>query len=118
MPAEYERRHREREKYLVLRFYAKVLSILSYAALVIGTLFAILVIPFAEEPMPVRISAAFTAVVMSGVYFVTLQSTAQAIYLLFDVARDSKISREMLAKAPAPAAAPAAPPQPKPAPGD
>lgn len=115
MPAEFERRRREREKYLVLRFYAKVLSLLSYLALAIGTLFAILVIPFAEEPMPVRMLSAFTAVVMSAVYFVTLQSTAQAIYMLFDVARNSKISREILEKA-NPAAG--SPPQPKPAPGD
>ena len=116
MQQDIERRRREREKYLVLRFYAKVLSLLSYIALVIGTLFAILVIPFAEEPMPVRISAAFTAVVMAGVYFVTLQSTAQAIFLLFDVARNTKTSREILEKA-NPAVAPT-PPPPKPAPGD
>lgn len=110
-----ERRHTEREKYLVLRLYARVLSVISYVVLVGMELFAVLVIPLANAPIPERVSIAFTSAIMGGVYFVILRATAQAIYLLFDVARNSKTTRELLEKTSA-AAAPTS--QPRPAPGD
>jgi len=112
MHQSFERRRAEREKYLVLRVYARLLTGLGYVVLVGGVLFAVLVLVFAEVPMQLRISNAFTALVMAAVYFVIVRATAQAIYLLFDVARNSKASRELLEKTAAPA------PQPKPAPGD
>ncbi|MBI4467260.1 MAG: hypothetical protein HY656_07530 [Acidobacteria bacterium] len=124
MQQQFERRREEREKYLVLRLYARVVSGLSYTAAVVGPLFAVLVIAFGDMPVPLRISNAFLALVMGGVYFVILRATAQAIYLLFDVARNTKTSRELLEKAGAPGTAPSPPrpapavPQPKPAPGD
>ena len=117
-PQSIERRHVEREKYLVLRVYARVLSVLGYGSLVVGTLFALLVVAFAEVPVPLRISNAFLALMLGGVYFIVLRSTAQAIYLLFDVARNSKTTRELLEKTSAAAAAPPPSPQPRPAPGD
>ncbi len=117
MQPQQERRHVEREKYVVLRFYARVLSVLGYGALVVGTLFALLVVAFAEVPLPLRISNAFLALAMGGVYFIILRSTAQAIYLLFDVARNSRTSRELLEKSGAAATPPPAL-QPRPTPGD
>jgi len=116
MQPQQERRRAEREKYLVLRVYARVLSVLGYGAMVVGALFALLVVAFAEVPVPLRISNAFLALMLGGVYFIILRSTAQAIYLLFDVARNSRASRELLEKSSAPAPPPA--PQPRPAPGD
>ncbi|OFV84897.1 MAG: hypothetical protein A2620_06985 [Acidobacteria bacterium RIFCSPHIGHO2_01_FULL_67_28] len=101
---------------MVLRVYARVLSVLGYGALVVGTLFALLVVAFAEMPVPLRISNAFLALMLGGVYFIILRSTAQAIYLLFDVARNSRTTRELLEKSGAPAPPPS--PQPRPAPGD
>jgi pilus assembly protein TadC len=118
MQPQQERRHAEREKYLVLRFYARVLSVLGFGSLAVGTLFALLVVAFAEMPVPLRISNAFVALLLGGVYFIILRSTAQAIYLLFDVARNSKASRELLEKTRPSAPAPAPTPQPRPAPGD
>ncbi len=115
-PQTIERRHVEREKYLVLRVYARVLSVLGFGSLVVGTLFAVLVVAFADMPVPLRVSNAFLALMLGGVYFIILRSTAQAIYLLFDVARNSKTTRELLEKTSAAAAPPS--PQPRPAPGD
>lgn len=114
MQPDFERRRSEREKYLVLRLYARLLTWMGYIALVGGTLFAALVIPLAEEPMPARIFTAFVSAVSGVIYFLILRATAQAIYLLFDVARNSKASRELLEKAGGAAAAAA----PKPAPAD
>lgn len=113
MAQQLERRRGEREKYVVLRLYARMLSAMGYVALVGGVLFAILVMLFADVPVPLRVSNAFVSLVLGGVYFVVVRATAQAIYLLFDVARNSKVSRELLEKTGAGAV-----PQPKPAPGD
>lgn len=92
-----DRRRREREKYMVLRFYAKTLSVLSYFSLII-VLFASLVLLFGEMSLLQRIFYSVLMLLGAGTYFVILQSTAQAIYLLFDVARNSKASRDMLEK--------------------
>ena len=116
MQAQEDRRRVEREKYRVLRFYARVLSVLGFGSAVVGTLFAVLVVAFAELPIPLRISNAILALALGAVYFIILRSTAQAIYLLFDVARNSKTTRELLEEKGAGAATPSA--QPRPAPGD
>lgn len=109
-----ERRRPGREKYLVLRFYARLLSALGFVGLVAGVLFAVLAILYADVPMQLRFSNAFAAVVLGAVYFIIVRATAQAIYLLFDVARNSKASRELLEQT---GAAPTDP-QSKPASGD
>lgn len=108
------RRRRDREKYLILRFYARVLSLLAYAGVVVGLVFAVLVIFFAELPLALRLSNALVSVGAGAVYFVILRATAEAIYLLFDVARHSRASRELLERAGATAAAP----PPRTGPGD
>lgn len=117
MQPEIERRHREREKYLVLRLYARVLSGLGYGSATVGLLFGVLIFFFGDMPVPLRISNGFISLLLGATYFLILRATAEAIYLLFDVARNSKAIRETLEK-PAAAAPPTAVPQPRPVPGD
>ncbi|MFQ5724616.1 MAG: hypothetical protein ACE5G6_08980 [Terriglobia bacterium] len=93
------RRHLQREKYLVLRFYAKLLSLLGFGAAAVGVLFGVLVLLYAEADDKLRYSRALLSGLLGGLSFVILRATAQVIYLLFDVARLARANQEALEKA-------------------
>ncbi len=93
------RRDADREKYLALRFYARALSILGFGAAAVGVIFALLIIFYAEASDELRYSRALLSALLGGVGYIILRATAQAIYLLFDLARNTRASREALEKA-------------------
>ncbi|MDA2912414.1 hypothetical protein MYX77_00380 [Acidobacteriia bacterium AH_259_A11_L15] len=100
MPEAYERRRQpERGKYLILRFYAKLLSFLGFGAAVVGVVFGVLIVLYAEADDKLRYSRALLSVLLGGLTFVILRATAQVIYLLFDVARLARANQEALEKA-------------------
>lgn len=103
-----ERRRQQREKYVVLRFYAKMVSWLSFIGLGVALLFGLLVIVYGEMPASQRFWYGFISAAGGLIYFVLFRAAAEAIYLLFDVARHSRASRELLEKAQS-AAGPARP---------
>lgn len=99
MPVMPEKRRSDREKYTVLRFYAKLLSVLSYFFLTLGATVAV-VLALVGPGLPAqRLAMGFLSLVAGGLYYVLLQAGAQAIYLLFDMARNSKATRTLLEQA-------------------
>ena len=99
--ADYERRRTEREPYGTLRALAQLQMFSSYASLVLGILGAAIVMVFAPVPGPAKLIGVLIFLLSGGLGFFHLRAQAQTIYLLFDIARNSRMSRELLEKAPA-----------------
>ncbi|MFQ5816996.1 MAG: hypothetical protein ACE5H2_03440 [Terriglobia bacterium] len=97
---EYERRRTEREKYGALRALAQLNRFYSYTSLVLGILAAAMVMAFAEMPGPAKLIFVFVFLLSGGFGFFHLQAQAQMIYILFDIARNSRVSCELLEQTP------------------
>jgi hypothetical protein len=93
---ERRRRGSRREKYPVLRLYTRVISLSSFVVLVMGVLFGVLVMLYAEQPLRTRLGNGLTAIGLGFAYFVIARSVAEVLYLLLDVARHTRASREIL----------------------
>ncbi|MBI4461379.1 MAG: hypothetical protein HY653_00590 [Acidobacteria bacterium] len=98
---EYERRRMEREEYGALRALAKLQSFSSYASLALGVLAASILVAFAPLPGPAKLAGLLICLLFGGVLYFFLRAQAQMIYILFDIARNSRASRERLEKMPA-----------------
>ncbi|MFQ5927094.1 MAG: hypothetical protein ACE5MH_06630 [Terriglobia bacterium] len=98
---EHERRRTEREQYGTLRALAKLHSFSSYTSLVLGILAAAAVMVFASWPGPGKLAVVLICLLAGGMGFFALRAQAQLIYILFDIARNSRLSHELLEKVPA-----------------
>ena len=97
---EYERRRTEREQYVALRLLAKAHSFSAFASLVLGILAAAIVVAFSDEPGPAKLAGVLIFLLAGGLGFFHLRAQSQVIFMLFDIARNSRMSRELLEKAP------------------
>lgn len=95
-PEERRRRGNNREKYPVLRFYAKIVNLSSLVVATVGVVFAALIAIYAEQPPLERATSALIALGVALFYFVVARGTAEMIYLLVDVAQNARITRELL----------------------
>lgn len=99
--ADYERRRTEREQYGILRALAKLQIFSSYLALGLGILGAAIVVAFTPIPGPAKLAALLIFLLSGGLLYFHLRAQAQMIYILFDIARNTRVSRELLEKTPA-----------------
>lgn len=97
---EYERRQSEREEYGTLRALAKLQSFGSYLSLALGILFAGIWVGFMGVPGPIKLAGLLIFLLSGGLVFFHLRAQAQMIYILFDIARNSRMSREFLDRRP------------------
>ncbi|MFQ5778104.1 MAG: hypothetical protein ACE5IP_08860 [Terriglobia bacterium] len=91
-----ERRKTERQRYRVLRAHAKMLSYESYTGLVAGVFVAGVLFAYVEEVFVVRFGFAFLTLLASAAYFRFARAHAQVIYILFDIAHNTRVNREAL----------------------
>jgi len=73
--------------YEVLRSLAKIYTVLAPLVLIIMVLMGLGNLA-GSAPLPAKISASVGLLIMGGVYYLLMQSVAQAIYLLFDISGD------------------------------
>ncbi len=99
--AEYERRRTEREEYATLRALARLQGLTGYASLGLGILGAAVVVSLADLPGPAKLAATLILLLAGWFGYFLLRAQAQMIYILFDIARNSRISRERLEGPPA-----------------
>ena len=97
MAGEEKRKPGGRERpYLELRVVAKVYSIL--APIVGGVLLfiGVFVLWFTEEPLFRRLLTGVLTIVGAAAYYFILKAASQVIYILFDIARYARETKEAL----------------------
>jgi hypothetical protein len=94
--SEYERRHSERDDYATLRALARLQGLTGYASLGLGILGAAVVVAFAGLPGPAKLAATLILLLAGWFGYFLLRAQAQMIYILFDIARNTRLSRELL----------------------
>ncbi len=100
MPPNWDRRRQGngRERYPALRLYAKVINLTGFVGLVVGVVFAVLVLLFAEESLPQRVAHSAMALGAAAVYFIVVRAAAEIFFLLLDVARNLNATRDLVEK--------------------
>ena len=76
MPPNWDRRRQGdgRERYPALRLYAKVINLTGFAGLVVGVVFAVLVLLFTEESLLERVAHSAMALGAAGAYFIVVRA--------------------------------------------
>jgi len=100
MPPNWDRRRQGdgRERYPALRLYAKMINLTGFAGLVVGVIFAVLVLLFAEEPLLDRVAHSAMALGAAGACFIVVRAAAEIFFLLLDVARNLNATRDLVEK--------------------
>ncbi len=84
----------ERASYQDIRVYARMVTWSSFVVLVLGAVLGVLIILFGAQPLWTRVSNGFWAMVGGGVYFILARASADILYLLLDMARNSYLSKK------------------------
>ncbi|MCH7566917.1 MAG: hypothetical protein IH787_04570 [Nitrospirae bacterium] len=84
----------ERRSYQDIRVYARMVTWSSFVVLVLGAVLGVLIIWFGAQPLWARVSNGFWAMVAGGVYFILARASADILYLLLDMARNSYLSKK------------------------
>lgn len=79
--------------YLALRVLAKVYSILAPVILAIMILVGLASL-IREAPLAEKVSSSIAILVAGSIYYLVMKAISQAIYLLFDIARNTGRSAE------------------------
>lgn len=92
-----ERRRPSRDLYPELRFYARVLTLTARVLVLVGALWVAVVLLGDGYPLD-RVVKAIPLVTGTAFAYLMMRAGTQAIYLLFDVARNMKAIREEMQK--------------------
>ncbi len=84
----------ERPSYQSIRVYARMVTWSSVVVLILGAVLGVLIILFGAQPLWTRVSNGFWVMAAGGVYFIFARASADILYLLLDMARNSYLSKK------------------------
>ena len=84
----------ERPSYQGIRVYARMVTWSSVVVLILGAVLGVLIILFGAQPLWTRVSNGFWVMGAGGVYFILARASADILYLLLDIARNSYLSKK------------------------